>query len=134
MMSRKPFAVPTLLHDALKRVCEGSCLRRLGLLIIICLLLAGCGPSTTSSTTSGNGSVRPTRSFASLVDIGEGRKMYLECRGSGSPTVVLVSGLDAAADVWISYQAHPSLAVFAQVAGFTRVCANDRQGTPVGDN
>jgi pimeloyl-ACP methyl ester carboxylesterase len=60
--------------------------------------------------------------------------MYLECRGSGSPTVVLVSGLDAAADVWISYQAHPSLAVFAGVAGFTRVCAYDRPGTPVGDN
>src|SRR3982750_702682 len=30
--------------------------------------------------------------FAGLVDIGGGRKMYLECRGTGSPTVVLVSG------------------------------------------
>jgi hypothetical protein len=34
-----------------------------------------------------------TRDFAALVDVGGGRKMYLECRGSGSPTVVLVSGL-----------------------------------------
>jgi hypothetical protein len=102
--------------------------------MLVGLLLAGCSPSTTSSTTSGNASATPARSFAGLVDIGGGCKMYLECRGSGSPTVVLMSGLDAAADVWISYQAHPSLAVFAQVAGFTRVCANDRQGTPVGDN
>jgi pimeloyl-ACP methyl ester carboxylesterase len=60
--------------------------------------------------------------------------MYLECRGSGSPTVVLVSGLDAAADVWTGYQTHPSLAVFNAVARFTRVCAYDRPGTPVGDD
>ena len=60
--------------------------------------------------------------------------MYLECRRSGSPTVVLVSGLDAAADVWTSYQANPSRAVFNAVAGFARVCAYDRPGTPVGDD
>ncbi len=27
--------------------------------------------------------------FTGLVEIGDGRKMYLECRGSGSPTVIL---------------------------------------------
>jgi hypothetical protein len=31
--------------------------------------------------------------FAGLVDVGGGRKMYLECRGKGSPTIVLVAGL-----------------------------------------
>jgi pimeloyl-ACP methyl ester carboxylesterase len=72
--------------------------------------------------------------LAGLVDIGSGRKLTRECRGSGSPTVVLVSGLDAAADVWIGYQANPSLAVFAAVARFTRVCAYDRPGAPVGDD
>ncbi len=133
MRNRKPFAVPTL-HGALHRMCEASFLRRVGLLIVVCLLLAGCGPSTTSTPTRGNASAKPTRSFAGLVDIGRGRKMYLECHGSGSPTVVLVSGLDSAADVWISYQAHPELSVFSAVAGFTRVCAYDRPGTPVGDN
>ena len=30
--------------------------------------------------------------FAGQVDIGGGRKMYLECHGRGSPTVVFVSG------------------------------------------
>jgi len=135
MMNRKPFTTPTPLYDALHRVCEASCLRVMGLLILVVLLLAGCGPSTASATTSsGNASTKPARSFAGLVDIGGGRKMYLECRGSGSPTVVLVSGLDSAADVWISYQAKPSQAVFAQVAGFTRVCAYDRPGTPLGDD
>ena len=28
-----------------------------------------------------------------LIDIGDGRKMFLECRGSGSPTVILESGV-----------------------------------------
>src|SRR4029077_15363226 len=30
--------------------------------------------------------------FGKLVDIGGARKMYLECRGTGSPTVLLISG------------------------------------------
>jgi pimeloyl-ACP methyl ester carboxylesterase len=134
MKSRKPFGAPTPLHDTLKRVFTKSCIRRLGLLFVVGLLIAGCSPSTTSPSTSGNSSARSTRSFARLVDIGGGRKMYLECRGSGSPTVVLVSGLDSAADVWTSYQANPSLTVFSEVSEFTRVCAYDRPGTPVGDN
>ena len=46
--------------------------------------------------------------FAGLVDIGGGRKMYLECRGTGSPTVVLVSGLKGSAGDWDILQARPS--------------------------
>ena len=60
--------------------------------------------------------------------------MYRECRGTGSPTVVLVPGLDSAADVRTGYQPDPSLAVFARAARFARVCAYDRPGAPVGDN
>ena len=68
---------------------------------------------------------------ARLVDIG-GRKMYLKCRGKGSPTVVLVGGLRASAEDWsISDKSKPT--VFAEVEKFTRVCACDRPGTPVGD-
>jgi len=71
--------------------------------------------------------------FVGLVDIGSGRKMYLRCRGTGSPTVVLVGGLRASADDWsISDKSKP--AVFSEVSEFTRVCAYDRPGTPVGDN
>ena len=43
-----------------------------------------------------------TGDFAGLVDVGGGRKMYLECRGAGSPTVVLVAGLKASARDWNS--------------------------------
>jgi pimeloyl-ACP methyl ester carboxylesterase len=70
--------------------------------------------------------------FAGLVDIGGGRKMYLECRGTGSPTVVLVSGLRGSAEDW-NIAEKPSPTVFAEVAKFTRVCAYDRPGTPVGE-
>ncbi len=69
---------------------------------------------------------------AGLVDIGGGRKMYLGCRGTGSPTVVLVAGLRGSAEDWnITEQSEPT--VFAEVAKFTRVCAYDRPGTPVGE-
>ena len=71
--------------------------------------------------------------FAGLVDIGGGRKIYLKCGGRGSPTVVLVGGLRASADDWsMSNKSTP--AVFPKVAKFTRVCAWDRPGTPVGEN
>ena len=58
--------------------------------------------------------------------------MYLECRGTGFPTVVLVAGLKGSAGDWnITRQSEPT--VFADVARFTRVCAYDRPGTPVGE-
>jgi len=40
-----------------------------------------------------------TSDFSGLVDIG-GRKLYLECRGQGNPTVILEAGAYARADVW----------------------------------
>ncbi len=61
--------------------------------------------------------------FAGTVDIGNGRKMYLECRGSGSPTVFIVPGGRASTDEWTK-----DSPVFADVAKFTRVCAYDRPG------
>ena len=70
--------------------------------------------------------------FAGLIDIGGGRKMYLECRGTGSPTVVLVGGLRASAEDWgIADKSAP--AALHEVSKFTRVCAYDRPGTPVGE-
>ena len=69
---------------------------------------------------------------AGPVDIGGGRRMYLACRGMGSPTVVLVGGLRASAEDWSAADKSLS-AVFPEVAKFTRVCAYDRPGTPVGE-
>jgi len=76
-----------------------------------------------------NTPVAASGQFAGLIDIGAGRKMYLECDGSGSPTVILESGYRNDADIW-SAQFEPGMStVFSQVAKFTRVCAYDRPGT-----
>ena len=60
--------------------------------LLLAPLLTTLGPATVHAAES--------RDFSDLVNIGGGRKMYLDCRGSGSPTVVLVSGLRASADDW----------------------------------
>jgi hypothetical protein len=74
--------------------------------------------------------------FAGRIKIRGERRLYLECRGRGRPTVVLESGLGNAADVWGGALAaatdpasDPRRAVFPAVARFTRVCAYDRPGT-----
>ena len=55
-----------------------------------------------------------------LVDIG-GRKMHLDCRGEGSPTVVLESGLDTNGSLsWAKVQ--------DDLAQLTRTCSYDRAG------
>ena len=70
--------------------------------------------------------------FDGLVDIGNGRHLYLTCRGSGSPTVLLEAGAGNNAQIWEQLALPPdsdAQAVFPAVVGFTRVCAYDRPGT-----
>ena len=70
--------------------------------------------------------------FAGLINIDNGRQLYLECRGAGSPTVVLEAGYRSSARAWsedFRQLGAPRMMVFAGVAGFTRVCAYDRPGT-----
>src|SRR6478609_4969747 len=68
-------------------------------------------------------------SFAKRVDIGRGRMMYIECHGTGSPTVLLISGTDTASDLWhAAGQKGPT--VYDDIQKTTRVCAYDRPGAP----
>jgi pimeloyl-ACP methyl ester carboxylesterase len=56
-----------------------------------------------------------------LVDVGGGRRLHLDCRGAGSPTVVLEAGLDSFGSLaWAS--------VHDSIATTTRVCAYSRPG------
>jgi pimeloyl-ACP methyl ester carboxylesterase len=65
---------------------------------------------------------------AGTVDVG-GRKLYIECRGKGSPPVILISGYRNNAAIWTT-QPKPGVApVFDAVAAFTQACAYDRPGT-----
>jgi pimeloyl-ACP methyl ester carboxylesterase len=94
----------------------------------------GDGKASTKGSL-GKNELGKNKDFAGLVDIGGGRKMYMECHGRGSPTVVLVSGGADAYDVWTyaidsGGEPKPSgSAVFPKVGKFTRVCAYDRPGT-----
>ncbi|GLZ46773.1 hypothetical protein Acsp06_29580 [Actinomycetospora sp. NBRC 106375] len=95
---------------------------RIGVLaIVVGVALAACSaPRQQVALAAGPGD------FAGLVDV-DGRGIWLECRGAGSPTVVLQSGFGNAADIWsVGAERPPSVA--AGVAGFTRVCAYDRPG------
>ena len=58
--------------------------------------------------------------------------LYLECRGKGSPTVILEAGAYGRADVWTGICSTPRASgpwSCPGVAQFTRVCAYDRPGT-----
>jgi CubicO group peptidase (beta-lactamase class C family)/pimeloyl-ACP methyl ester carboxylesterase len=85
--------------------------------------------STPHAASQSSASVPASGDFAGLVDIGGGRKMYLQCRGSGSPTVILESGYRNDAEIWNTRLEPRMGTVFPQVANFTRVCAYDRPGT-----
>src|SRR6476620_12400850 len=60
----------------------------------------------------------------------DGRTLYLECTGTGSPTVVLQSGFGSAGDIWsLSETATP--AVQPGLATTNRACSYDRPGSPL---
>ena len=77
---------------------------RIASLILGCVLILPLGGSTTvwaqDATPASTAPVAASGEFAGLVDIGDGRRLYLECRGAGSPTVILEAGAGNDADTW----------------------------------
>ncbi|QDZ14805.1 alpha/beta fold hydrolase [Humibacter ginsenosidimutans] len=105
-------------------------------------VLDGCTAASPYPGASGRPHATSGPDVSRLVDIGDGRMLYLECRGSaaraGTPTVVLLSGTGGAADEWMSVadDASPQtpatsspLSVFDTLARTEHVCAYDRPGT-----
>jgi pimeloyl-ACP methyl ester carboxylesterase len=88
-------------------------------------------PAAAQSTPAAASPIAANSDFAGLVAIG-GRRLWLACRGQGSPTVILEAGSGNDADTWdaagLAAGARPP-AVLPGVAAFTRVCAYDRPGT-----
>ena len=73
--------------------------------------------------------------FDGYVTLPSGSRMWLECRGSGSPTVILEPGLRNRGDSWdYSLAGGQGTGVFAKAAGLTRTCIYDRPGTVLGQN
>jgi pimeloyl-ACP methyl ester carboxylesterase len=85
--------------------------------LLVVAVVAGCAPRSTLPSAP---AATPTPAAqAQLVDVG-GHKLWIECAGSGHPTVILESGLGVYSGTWHR--------VMLQVAAFTRVCRFDRAG------
>jgi hypothetical protein len=88
------------------------------------LFLAACSAGLPSSRTPiatppiSTGSPAPV-AVSQLVDV-SGHRLWLECQGSGSPTVILESGLGVYSGTWHE--------VLPKVAAVTHVCRYDRAG------
>lgn len=107
-------------------------MKQLLLAILVIAILAGTDAARGRQGAAAAVTLAAEGDFAGLVDIGGGRQLYLECRGQGSPTVVLEAGYRSSARYWsddLLQPATPRTMVLAGVAGFTRVCAYDRPGT-----
>ena len=77
---------------------------------VVALTASGCTSASPRPSVSRPAPSSPNGAhgdFAGLVDIGGGHKLFLECHGSGSPTVILLSGYGNAGDIWNEADAHP---------------------------
>jgi pimeloyl-ACP methyl ester carboxylesterase len=105
--------------------------------LAILALVNGCGRSAAEPAAP-----------SGLFDIGDGRKLFLECQGAGGPTVFIIPGKGSYAEVWNvvippddpirsspydlieqAKPAHSPDAVQPTVAKTTQVCAYDRPNT-----
>jgi pimeloyl-ACP methyl ester carboxylesterase len=98
----------------------GKWLRRIALGavgVVALVVLAGAAFEGLSRAAAARSFPPPGR----LVDVGGGRRIQLDCRGTGAPVVVFESGLDTLGSLsWTRVQ--------PQVATTTRACAYSRAG------
>jgi hypothetical protein len=82
-------------------------------LLVAALVLAGCG-----------GKARPkvvkARSLPESIVVADGHKVYFDCEGKGSPTVVFLNAWGDDVSSWIE--------VFDRASRVTRSCEYDRYG------
>ena len=94
-------------------------------LVVVVVLLVGCGGDAKDNRTN----PPPKITFEDIgsgefVDVG-GRRLYVECKGSGSPTVLLEAGFGGGSDAWVD--------VLAELGQQTRTCSYDRAGIGASD-
>ena len=112
-------------------------MRRITIISLALVVAAGCSDSSSDTSTSSESSEttqaaaveESVSDFAGLVDIGGGRKIYMECQGKGSPTVVFLSGGADRTETWSTTRDPSEQAVLPAFAETNRVCAYDRPGT-----
>ena len=89
--------------------------------VLVAVLLVGCGgPDRASEKSRPQPEVTPVGiGSGDLVDVG-GRRLYVECVGSGSPTVLLEAGFGGTSRDWTL--------LLPEIGRTTRTCAYDRAG------
>ncbi len=86
------------------------------------LIALGLRLGVLGTSSSAGAAPRPSRASVAdgqLVDIG-GRRLFLACRGEGSPTVVFEAGAGNMSGSWWG--------IWTEVSRFTRACIYDRAG------
>ena len=94
---------------------------------VAAVVLAAAAPALAQSGSANNSG--HAKDFSGLVNIGGGRQMYMECQGTGYPTVVFVAGARDRAETWSTTIDPSEQAVLPAIAQTNRVCAYDRPGT-----
>ena len=102
-----------------------------GVVMLAMVAAGGCtaGPSAPSDARSAPSTATPGAPEVRSVAIGDGREMFLECRGAGEPTIILESGIHDASDYWtVSQVLTPAVEtpVMDALAQTNRVCRYDR--------
>ena len=91
------------------------------LVLLACVFAVGCGGQEPKAHRGPRVQTSPPEGSGRFVAIGDGRRLYMECVGSGSPTVVLEAGFLADTLSWQDVQ--------PEIGRGTRTCAYDRAGT-----
>jgi pimeloyl-ACP methyl ester carboxylesterase len=107
-------------------------MRTIAIVGAVVALGTGCGAASSATSTGSTGSSgAATASIDELVAISPTRDLHLVCQGTGSPTVVLISGGVNSGAIWsMPYDFdQPGPTVFLEVSKSTRVCAYDRPNT-----
>ena len=102
---------------------------RLGRGLVVALAAISLGLLVPGARSAEGQSPASSGDFAGRVEIPGGRHLYLECHGSGSPTVIFEAGLRSRGDIWTWSREGVGTGVQPRVAPFTRTCFYDRPGT-----
>lgn len=96
---------------------------------VVAVILVAAAPSPASPGSAHPSTAKADGALRKRVAIHDGRKLFIACRGQGSPTVVLEAGTGDLGRVWSMQPFGPGRAVLPAVARFTRVRVYDRPGT-----
>lgn len=110
-----------------KKRMGAGCLRWLARVALgaLILLLVSMAVGAIYQAVAGARDAKAYKPLDQMVDV-DGIQLRLDCRGSGSPTVVLEAGASVYSIAWMRVQ--------DDVAKFTRVCSYDRAGMGWSDN